>query len=50
MGGISTSIKDKWKDATVNVSQGIDEDEYFVIRLEHFSQEEVEARWAQKEN
>ena len=30
MGGISTSIKNKWKDATVNVSQGIDKDEYIV--------------------
>ena len=36
MGGISTSIKDKWRDFAVNVGQGSHEDEYIITRLDNF--------------
>ena len=36
MGGISTSIKDNLKHNAVNVGQGKDDDEYLVVRLDHF--------------
>ena len=37
MGGISTSIKDKLRNFTVNVGQGIEEDEYLITRLDNFN-------------
>ena len=37
MGGISTSVKDTIKDSTVKVTEGIENDEFLIIRLEQFS-------------
>ena len=37
MGGISTSIKDKWRNFTVNVGEGIEDDEFLITRLDNFN-------------
>ena len=37
MGGTSTSVKDTIKDSTVKVTEGIENDEFLIIRLEQFS-------------
>ena len=37
MGGISTSIKDKWRSSTVNVGQGEGDDEFLIVRLDNFN-------------
>ena len=36
MGGISTSIKEEWKNFAVNVGQGEGEDEFLITRLDNF--------------
>ena len=34
---ISTSINDKWRNYTVNVREGTEDDEYLITRLDNFS-------------
>ena len=37
MGGISTSVKDTYKNDTVKLCEGIEDDEFLIIRLDNFN-------------